>query len=87
MRFVKITLGKSHVIPKMFIKPHTHEDLQIQMRILKGNHLMLKTSFQRVVFLFGRNKQENYWRLYRVVPVITGVANGNAESQLAAVRL
>jgi hypothetical protein len=26
----------------MFVKPQTPDELQIQMRILKGNHLMLK---------------------------------------------
>jgi hypothetical protein len=29
----------------MFVKPQTPEDLHIQMRILKGNHLMLKKRF------------------------------------------
>jgi hypothetical protein len=32
---------------KMFVKPQTREDLQIQMNILKGNHLMLKTRFNK----------------------------------------
>jgi hypothetical protein len=31
----------------MFVKPQTREDLQIQMNILKGNHLMLKTRFNK----------------------------------------
>jgi hypothetical protein len=31
----------------MFVKPQTREDLQIQMNILKGNHLMLKIIFNK----------------------------------------
>jgi hypothetical protein len=44
----------------MFVKPQTREDLQIQMNILKGNHLMLKTRFNKY-FERMKSKTSEYY--------------------------
>jgi hypothetical protein len=44
----------------MFVKPQTREDLQIQMNILKGNRLMLKTRFNKYFERMKSKTSEDY---------------------------
>jgi hypothetical protein len=49
----------------MFVKPQTPEDLQIQMNILKGNHLLLKTRFNKYFEGIKNKTSQDYLDLYQ----------------------
>jgi hypothetical protein len=42
----------------MFVKPQTPEDLQIQMNILKGNHVLLRKRFNNYFSCSGEMKNK-----------------------------
>jgi uncharacterized membrane-anchored protein YhcB (DUF1043 family) len=52
----------------MFVKPQTPEDLQIQMNILKGNHVLLRKRFNNYFSCSGEMKNktsQDYLDLYK----------------------
>jgi hypothetical protein len=69
---------------KMFAKQHEPtfvEDLQIQMRVLKGNHMMLKKRFNKYFEGNGHKTSEEYSELFQSLQEVSGHGTG----QLAAV--